>query len=405
LSRFLVVSLFLIGVYGPTSFGGVYSEALWVAYFGILAVIFGLLIVQKGGLGSNGLCVNSILLISTIFAATVFSPFPDYRWGGLLGFALLAMMLVVNLRDLDSSSFLHDIFLFANWINVAAGFAIFAGVPSVREFFVDHYSAFYPELVDYMTSVGKPVLTFGTHSFAAFFFYLFFWLNFETYKVRKKNIYLLLALCYIALGILLISVTGLILMAVALGQVTVLFAQRRPKLAFVGLLIVLGAGAMWWRNNPIDIQDLEGISKGAVEVATSPTSGFLGRFSQMGTMYPTMKYLERRPWSPIGVGFRDDLFVGDCGPVEYFLRGSVFLLLSIYVGLFYFLRNNMVSRSDAMFLFVLILSFEIGMTSLTHIRTLYILPVVMVYMNELRRSQEYPAVEPVTEFGGQHALA
>jgi hypothetical protein len=397
--------LFVIGVYGPTSFGGVYSEALWVVYFGILAMIFGLLIVQKRGLGSNALCVNSILLIGSIFAATIFSPFPDYRWGGLLGFALLAIMLMVNLHDVDTRSSLHDIFLFANVVNVVAGFAIFAGVPAVREFFVDHYSAFYPELVEYMTSVGKPVLTFGTHSFAAFFFYLFFWLNFETYKIRKKKIYLLLALCYVALGVLLISVTGLILMAVAVGQVTVLFIRRRPGLAVVSFLIVLGVVAIWWRNNPIDIEDLKGVSKGAVEVATSPTSGFLGRFSQMGTMYPTVKYLERRPWSPIGVGFRDDLFVGDCGPVEYFLRGSVFLLLSIYIGLFYFLRNNLVSRSDARFLFFLILSFEIGMTSLTHIRTLYILPVVMVYMNELRRSQEYPAVDPAIEFGGQHALA
>jgi hypothetical protein len=134
-------------------------------------------------------------------------------------------------------------------------------------------------------------------------------------------------------------------------------------------------------------------TKAASDVLSSPTSGFLGRFSQAGTLYSTVNYLKDSPFSPVGVGYRGDLFFGDCGPIEYYLRGSVFLVVAIYGGLFAFLRRNLLSKGDALFLFVIIVGFEVGLTALPQVRTLYLLPVVIVYLNSVRRQSYDMAVE------------
>ncbi len=351
-------------------------------------LLFAGLLMRRNGISSPWLCVNSLLMVGIILGATILSPFADYRWGGLLGFALLAFLYILNLRDVQGGRALRKLFMTANVLNIAGGVGIIVGYEPVRAFFVDYYSAFYPELVELMTRIGKPVLTFGTHSLAGFFFYLFFFMNWETYKLRGGRPYLAFALGYIALGFSLMSVTGLVLMSIAVFQVLSHASQQRPKmLASLAAIACFCAGLTLYHYRA-EIEDITEATKSVTDIMKSPTSGVFGRFSQTGTMFSTVRYLQDRPLSPIGVGFRDDLFVGDCGPVEYYLRGSFFLLAAVYVGLFFFLRENLISKRDAIYLFLVILFFEIGMTSLTYIRTLYLLPVIIVYLNDLRRSSE-----------------
>jgi hypothetical protein len=104
-------------------------------------------------------------------------------------------------------------------------------------------------------------------------------------------------------------------------------------------------------------------------------------------MYYDVEYLRNHPFSPVGASFREGFVFGDDGPVEYLLRGSVPFLLLIYGGLFYFLRRNVILRSHAYFLFAAILLFELGITTLTSLRGLYLIPVFSVYLNSLTASQ------------------
>src|SRR5690348_11800928 len=104
-------------MYSPTSLGGVYSESLWVVYgFAFVCLLFPLLF-ERNGIGSAGLCINSILLIASLLAATVVSPFSEYRWGGLFGFLLLAFLYLVVLRDVTGGKSLRVIFALANVVN------------------------------------------------------------------------------------------------------------------------------------------------------------------------------------------------------------------------------------------------------------------------------------------------
>src|SRR5260370_14093568 len=103
-------------------------------------------------------------------------------------------------------------------------------------------------------------------------------------------------------------------------------------------------------------------------------------------------YLFDHSFSPIGlarsasgldVSSPTHFFVGDSGPVEYLLRGSVPLLFLIYLGLYGFLRRNLVSRAHSTILFFVILAFETGFSALDSSRTFFLLPFFVVYLNHI----------------------
>jgi hypothetical protein len=384
MSAGIVVLCFLIGAYVPSSFGGIYSENLWLAQFALLGLLFSILLLRRNGSAGYGRLVNSTVLVVVILVATIASPFFDYRWGGLLGYLLMALLFALNLRDVSARPYLRTAFLAVNFVNLALGFAILWGIEPVRAFFVNYYSAFYPELVEFMTSLGKPVLSFGTHSVAAFFFYLFFWLSFEGFKARNTRIDLVFAIGYIVLGFSLLSLSGIALMSWATFQVLRHAALERPRLVFAVVLLLCACSPFIYKRYAADIQDVEAVYTLVSDNVASPANGFLGRFSQLGTLYSTLGYIGRHPFRPVGVGYRADLFFGDSGPVEYYLRGSVVLVAAVYGGLFLFLRNNLRSARDARHLFAVIVLFELGLTALVNIRFLYLLPVLVVYLNDLR---------------------
>jgi hypothetical protein len=377
--------LFLVGLYSPSSVGGSYSTVLWAAYFCLLATLLVVLMARKDGVLSVSVISNSVLIVAVLLVASILAPFPEYQWGGLLPFIGLALLFSVNLREFRAGENLRRLVTAANLINVLVGLAVILQNDSVGNFLVDHYSSGYPELVGYMMSEAKPVLTFGSHSTGAFFYYLFFFINFETFKVYKDWPSLAFALCYVVLGSYLRSFTALCLMSVAAFQLFRYATKNRLALALLVVVVagVAAAGTLYYFVP--DPEDRAAMAKVVSDVATNPSGGFMGRFTEAGTLYTTVLYIRDRPFTPVGIGFRSDLMFGDSGPVEYFLRGSVVLVAAIYGGLYVFLRRNLLSRYHFVLLFLVILAFETGFSSLCYLRTLYLLPVFVVYLNDLSR--------------------
>lgn len=384
----VAVSLLMLGLYTPSSLGGVYSTALWVMSFGVLLGLLLSLLGRKQGLGSFGQLVNSILILAILIGATVFAPFPEYKWGGLLPYLALCLLLNVNLRELSTGQRFRNWLTVAHIINLTAGIAVVLRSDFVCTFLVDHYSVFYPDLVSFETSVGKPVLTFGSHSTGAFFYYLFFLLSFETYKVTQRWIYLGFALAYVGLGFALFSVTGMALMCLALFQLLRYAGKVRPRFTMIASVAAILTAVIVARSYLPDREDLIAALRIVSDVVTSPTNGFLGRFSSIGTLYSTVNYIVSYPLRPLGIAYRGDLMFGDSGIVEYYLRGSFLLVFAVYGGLLVFLRRNLVSREYAYLLFFVILAFETGFSSLSYPRTLYLLPVFILGLNNVSRERQ-----------------
>jgi hypothetical protein len=381
-----IAALFLLALYVPSSIAGDYSIPLWLGVLGLLGMLAIIVSFRRNGIGSRYCVINSLLLVAAIIAASVLSPFADYRWGGLLPYAVLALVYILNIQDLSGGPALRIALIAANIVNFAGGAGVVFHNTFVDNFLVSHYTTFYPELVSSMTELGKPVLSFGSHSAAAFFFYLLFLANLETFATLKRTSYLIFALGYIVLGFALFSVTGIVLMWVGIIQlIALLMLQNWRRFAFAVSLVAL-ASVFLVRYSTAKFQSTRDAVVLAEETATaSDVNGLSGRFSELGTLYTTVKYIKDRPFSPVGVGYRSDLFFGDCGPVEYYLRGSIILVCCMYGGLFCFLKRNLISKRHLFMLFSVILAFEIGFSSLIYVRLICFLPILVVYFNDLGR--------------------
>jgi O-antigen ligase len=353
--------------------------------FVIVLVLLLLLIFRKDGHPAFLRCLVLLSITPLLLFFTVTSGLATLRMGALFQYAVLSVMLIATFRDIILPRWFGLLWGLVNIINLLGGFAIVAGFQPVGDFIVVHYSTAYDELVANMVTWHKPVLTFGTHSLAAFFLYLFFWLNLQGYKRKGQKRLLVLALCYILLTACLLSISAVVFVALGICQLMFLFwsSTTYKFVTAVGILLVLliiitvAGSAFRWRDSVDAVQ----------EILQDPGAGLAGRLLPGGTMYESFEYVKSHPFSPVGASIREGLVFGDDGPLEYVLRGSIPLLLLIYGGLFYFLRRNLLLKSDAYFLFAAIVIFEIGYTTLINIRALYLIPVFCAYLNTLATDQ------------------
>jgi hypothetical protein len=275
-------------------------------------------------------------------------------------------------------------YLIVNAVNLILGFAILAGVEPVRELLINSYSAFYPELVQNMLEWHKPVLTFGTHSLAAFYLYLFFYCNLRTYELQQRRLFLVFAFLNIVLMFCLTSVSGILLAGIGAFQLLALVRRKSRKLFFLTLLMmflavpaILGAA--------LGLENWKRIFELTKSIMTEPNSGWLGRFGGGGYMQYDLWYLSHHPFTPVGVSFREELMFGDSGMFEYLLRGSFLLVALVYFAYFLFVKRNVLSKSDQRVLFFMMLAFETGYSALMSVRMLSLLGFFVVYLNSVTR--------------------
>jgi hypothetical protein len=180
------------------------------------------------------------------------------------------------------------------------------------------------------------------------------------------------------------SVSGVLFFCVALAQL--MWTSLRGKLSVAVLSVSFLTLALLATANFLGNQGYfsEGITSGARDIVTYGGSGFLGRYSSAGNMLPVFDYLGEHPLRPIGLTIDDDMVLVDSGPIGYYMRGSIVLLVLMYRGLFLFLKRNLHDRRNAYFLFAVFMCFEVGFSALTSLRAVCVLPIMIVYLNGLR---------------------
>jgi hypothetical protein len=376
--------LLVVGLYFPTT-ASQHLTVCSVSGYLICCALLAALALRRYGRPSFPVCVLLFSITPLLLMFTFTSGLSTLRLGALLGYGVLSVLFITNLRDVDLPQWFGRLWAAVNSINILAGFAIIAGVQSVNDFIIAHYSTAYDELLPDMLAWHKPVLTFGSHSIAAFFLYLFFWVNLRAYKVKRNRLFLTFSVSYLFLMLFLLSVSALAFATVGSFQLAAHFWPAiRHKLAWacVALCAVLVAAVSW--NHAISLNSSVDVFK---EVLQNPDAGLAGRFLPGGTMAYDLQYLRQHPLSPVGTSFREGLMFGDNGPVEYMLRGSVPLLLLVYGGLFYFLRRNLISRFHAVFFFIAVVMFELGITTLVNFRAQCLFPVFVMFLNSLTQPQ------------------
>ena len=197
---------------------------------------------------------------------------------------------------------------------------------------------------------------------------------------------------YLIFMLSLLSVSGLVFFGAALAQLMWTFMRGKTLMATLSvsfLTLALFATAKFLGNQGYFS---EGIASEARDVVSSEGNGFLGRYSYAGNLLPVLDYLSEHPLRPAGLKTDDDWLLIDSGPIGYYVRGSIVLLVLMYRGFFLFLKRNLLDRRNAYFLFAVVVCFEVGFSALTSFRVVCILPIMIVYLNGLRVA--YPKKMP-----------
>lgn len=380
----LMAALLLLGLYFPTSIGETISVPLYLLNGAMLLSILMVLLARRGGVLGMPAVLNAGAINVILVVFTLFSGFTEFAYGGWVPIFLCSIQFCVSVRDIRLTAAMRRLFDATNAINIVLAILLLLRTPSVTQFFLEHYAYAYEELLPYMLDEGKPVLTFGSHSLAGFFFYLLFYLTFRTFAITRSKLNLLFALCYVALLTCLYSFTSLVFVTLAAAQVIGHFQWHKSVVAGLVVTAFLLVGAVVVAPR---LDSLNEFKEDMVDVMNREDNGLLGRYSQGGGLSANLAYIAEHPFRPIGLGYSQQLWYADSGPVEYFLKGSFPLVFSIYVGALAFFLKNLKSRRRAIFIFGVFLGFELGYTNLQYVRTQCFLPFLLVYLNGLEQTR------------------
>lgn len=385
--RVTVAALLIIGLFFPTSTNGQHSELCVLLAFAILLGLF-FCLVYKRGTQPRAVALVALPILVLLTACTlraVLTGNGRFDPGIFVKFCSLALLLTLNLRGIFADWLIERVFFLANVVNVIWGIAILVGSQWISDFLPRYYWSFYPELIPYMITLHKPVLTLGTHASAAFFLYVFFWINWEVYIRRNNFLSLFFALSYFVFLLGLTSFSAIGFGAVALVQMMIRFwKSSRKKFVSIAVCaaILVPVGLYKVSDTLHDLWSVEQDSR----FFNLATSGPLARYGEQGGSRRALDYIVRHPLSQIGFAAPPDLAggpdaLGDSGPTEYVLRGSLALCILMYFGLYRFLRFNLTSRVHLIRLFLTMVAFESAFSLVVYIRTLYLLPFFLVYLN------------------------
>jgi len=375
LANILIAALVLTGIYCPTSIGGEQSKWLW-AIPGFALLVASLILILSYGMVKPAVACAAAAF-AALFLYTMLTPLWTITPGTLLPYTALLVLLCADLSRIPYGPVLRITWTVINAVNLGLSALVVANAGAAKQFLQSYYSAFYHSLVPMMLAQGKPVLTFASHSIASFFFFVCFYLHLRSARQRGSNWSFVAALAYLVLLVLLKSVSayclflgGVALLAIHTGK------QHKWKLAAIAAMAVCVAAIT-------PTAKVDQLASDVTTVWSARESGFLGRYQESGVLAANFRYIQENPLRGIGIGFSDSLWYGDSGPVEFLLRGSLPLLLSAYGAFWFFVTKNLRSRRRGLALFAIYCAFEIAYSNLLYLRTLCVLPLVIVYLNGL----------------------
>lgn len=373
-----------MGSYIPTSTYGEITKGWTRLALAIVCFIFAILIASRKGRAKGDMLVIAVLIVLLPVLFTPFSILPVPVYGILATFLIFALLISTRFDNLQSSKLVDRTFLFLNWANIFLSVGILFHLVIVQAIFTSMYSSAFPELVPMMMEMGKPVLTYSTHSLAAFVHYLFFWVNFCTYRVTGKPINLFFALMYTVFLFSLLSVSGVFFFCAACAQLAWMFLRGNLFKAVLccTLIVLVFSGLVGFLASQGYFS--AGVTSEFQGIISAQGNGFLGRYSYAGSLLPVLSYLEEHPFRPTGLMSDEDMLLVDSGPLGYYVRGSILLVVLMYSGYFLFLKRNLRDQKQAYFLFAVTICFEVGFSALTSFRAICLFPLIVVYLNGLR---------------------
>jgi len=274
------------------------------------------------------------------------------------------------------------------WLAICA-VGVMAGVPAVDRLLVEAFSQYYEMLVPNMVALHRPVGFFGTHSVAAFAYYLLVFVHLRSFERRESLVDLVWASFWlIVIGALSSSTAAAMLILGGLDLLWTAIRSQRASIRRIGVaaaVVFVGwllGSALLQRMPLIDL-----VSR----VIGNESNGLLSRYNTAtGVASGSIVYLYLHPFAPIGladvVGGSGPLtgqILGDSGWVQYLLRGGPVVLGAVYGGLWVFLRGTVRNKRVAVWLSGVTLAFELGFSVLLVPRVVALIMLTAVCLGDI----------------------
>lgn len=365
----------------PTSRGThIKSLTVFVWAVATVTVIFVGLIngIYETQMAMNMLFVLGYMSFVTIMAKFIFgqSHVSLYRIAPIVAVTFLSH---VQLNKQASRGFMRFLLNLFSIICIIWNVGILSHFQPIVDFTYNNYNQYFPLAVFYSVHEQfKPVMTFGVHTYAAFYYLIFFLLCYYTYEYEEKIIYLVYSIFYTFFCLFLVSTTGVIYFVCMI--IFLIYKQRnRFNIKSIIFLILLAAvfGLIIFKN-------FDYLYSKLFNNMTNGSNSFISRYSDESVFVENFKIIT----SSFGIGFNilDNVDVGysDSGVVVYLTMGSIPLCLFMYRRIYGFICNN-ISSYYAIPLFIAIMSFEFALPATFVYRFVFMIIFVLCYYNTLYR--------------------
>lgn len=382
LNTYIFSLLLFVGICFPTSTNGIMSVKFSFIAFAILFVICVFFIKKRI---TKTTIILFLLVNGSLFFFTIPASFliKNYSFGIYPNFFFLSFLFFLDLKEIQITKRINFFFLLCSYLIIALGVGVIFRILPIVNFILNYYIAGYDNLLPNMIAGLKPVGTFATHSVAALFLFIFFYLNIKAYKKLNKTIYLFTAILFLLLLVFIRSNSALVFISFSLFILVKLFKSNKSSLVYFSILLLVLIVYFGF----IDDSLLVFLNNFDISlILSSDKNGLQGRYSSASPLQPTIDYIVNHLYLPLGLTYSDKLYYSDSGFILYFLRGSVFLLFGIYFGFITLIKNNLLNKKEAYFFIFIIFLFEIGYPILINIRFLFFIPFYVVYMNYLEKS-------------------
>lgn len=379
----IVAAFLVIGLFFPTSLGGVIQSA-FVPLASIVGVVFMILFFKLRLSGNNILIV--FLVNFCLIAFTFTSEFSEKSLGIYPNFLFLSMFFLIDIKQISLKKQIRTIFVIATYSIIILGVGVIFRITPITDFILAFYSASYDDLVPRMILFLKPVATFGTHSVSGLFIFLFFYLNFLSFQVFTKKIYLINAIILLLLLVFIRSNTAYFYLLISL--LIILPSIKKINTRVIAIIAISLIVVIVLIVQIVDFSSLEQTFN-VMKTLSSKSNGLAGRYSQDSPVFSTINYILKNPFSPIGLSYSKNLYYTDAGYILYLLRGSIVLLFMIYLGFVRAIYFNIINKKECYILLFVLLIFEVGYPILINFRMIFFLPFLIVYLNFLEKSKPF----------------
>lgn len=372
-----LIAMFMFAFF-PTSFAGVIGGKKYIVFlWGFLALF--LLVVWFGN-AVNIPKLKIVLVIIGYMSIITGIQISRNEWARLsvariAPLLLLLILLTIKIKQIPDMKVMERLIDIFSVICVIWNIGILLQFQPIVYFTQYFYSQYYERALYYSMLYRKPVMGFGIHTYAAYYYFLIFTCYYAlAAKYNRVKDYILCAV-YILLTVLLTSNSSLIY---AVVMSLMLLWQIRKK-----ILVLLGLGGI---GSVVLWKSWSRIIENYAIFLTNSKSGFRGRYLGSDSFAHNFEVIR----NSLGIGFcildNKNITYSDSGYVMYMTMGGIVLVLLLYFLIILFFWDNIAKPYRWSILF-LVLSFETALPGTFSYRFIFSSVFIIYFFRALNNSQ------------------